>query len=408
MTTSTSECAPGDIDSVDLRLPAVHAEYDLSEYWATLRDEHPVYRHDPDRDGTGFWVISRHEDVQALLRDVRRFPSERGNGLDTLLAGGDPAGGRMLAVTDGRRHAALRKIVMQSFTPRFVSTLVEGVELAARQYVGEALQQGEVDFVAAVAEKIPLDTVCDLLDIPQADRAYLVGLTSTSLAGTGATAERSDAFAAKNDILMYFYDLLEERRDPDRGDIVSGLVAAEIDGEPLDEFDVVLNCYSLMLAGDETTRLAMAGAVQMFLAEPGLWASFRDGEIDLDLAVEEILRVTTPTLHAGRYAAESVELHGRRIAEGDVVTLWTASANFDPRAFGNPAAVDLARADNKHLTFAYGPHYCLGAFLARAEIKALLVAMREQVRELRACGRPQRIYSNFLSGYASLPVALSA
>ena len=171
--------------------------------------------------------------------------------------------------------------------------------------------------------------------------------------------------------------------------------------------ELLFNCYSLLIGGDETTRLSMIGAVEAFSAMPGEWERLRRGEVSVAGAAEEILRWTTPAMHSGRTATEDTVLEGRPIAAGDTVTIWNNAANFDPEQFEDPDRFDLGRTPNRHLSFAHGPHFCLGAVLARIELTALLEALVEYVDEMSVTGAPQRIYSNFARGFHSLPVRLA-
>ncbi len=399
--------AVDDLDGIDLVDPRTHAEYDLSPLWERLRDEQPVHRHAGAGGGPGFWVLTRHADVFQLHRD-QRFSSYRGNVLDTLLAGGDSAAGSMLPVTEGPRHRQLRRLMLGAFGPRVLAAIGEQVRRTAHRLLRDALDAGTVDFAAEVSARIPLATICDLLGVPEADWALILDLTSHTLGSELAGSPAQDSWVAKNELLLYFSELADIRRDVPRADVVSLLATGEIDGAELTEAEVVLNCYSLILGGDETTRLTMSGGVLALLRHPDQWRALREGSVSLETAVDEVLRWTSATAHLGRTAVADVELHGRRIAAGDVVTGWTCSANRDPRAFDQPDRFDLARVPNRHLAFGHGPHFCLGAHLARVEIGALLDVLRTLVAEVEPAGPHRYFYSNFLTGVSSLPVTLRA
>jgi cytochrome P450 len=404
--------AVDDPGGVDLADPRTHAEYDLSALWQRLRDDHPVFWHGGTEDRPGFWVLTRYADVYELHRD-QRFSSQRGNVLDTLLAGGDSAAGSMLPVTDGPRHRQLRRLMLSAFGPRALAVIGEQVRRTAGQLLRDALDAGTVDFATDVSARIPLATICDLLGVPEADRALILDLTSQTLGSELAGRPDEDAWLAKNELLLYFAELAATRRDTPHSDVVSLLATGEIDGMALTDAEVVLNCYSLILGGDETTRLTMSGGVLALMQHPDQWRALREGSVTLESAVEEMLRWTSATAHLGRTAVGDIELHGQRIAAGDVVTGWTCSANRDPRAFDDPdrfdlARFDLARSPNRHLTFGHGPHFCLGAHLARVEIGALLEELRTLVAAVQPAGPPRYFYSNFLTGVSSLPVTLEA
>jgi len=404
--TERPSLSPDELPKVDLADPRLHAEYDLTALWRHLRDEEPVYWHQPSAAASGFWVVTRYADVAEIYRDTARFTSERGNVLDTLLAGGDSAAGKMAAVTDGPHHADLRAVMLKGFSPKALAPIVRSVRTVTGQLVEQAVLRGEADFATEVAARIPLAAICDLLDVPAGDRDHILRLTSTALASEDGVPTHTDTWTSKSEILLYFAELAERRRAEPGGDIVSLLVEGRVAGRPLSGEEVVLNCYSLILGGDETTRFSMIGAVRALMQNPGAWAAIKHGRVPIETAVEEVLRWTTPTLHAGRTATEDALIRGGFIEAGDRVTVWNASANRDERQFPDPDGFDPARTPNKHLTFAYGPHFCLGAYLARAEITAALEALRAMVGEFEPAGPPRRVFSNFLSGYSSLPVRL--
>ncbi|WP_338930423.1 cytochrome P450 [Streptomyces netropsis] len=250
----------------------------------------------------------------------------------------------------------------------------------------------------------PLRAICDLLDVPPGDRRRLLDMASSALGSDSEHGLRQDSWVSRGEILLYFCDLAAQRRVDPGDDIVSLLTRIRVQGAPLSGEEVILNCYSLILGGDETTRLALVGGVAALLDNPAQWAAYQAGDVATGTAVEEVLHWTTPTLHAGRTAGQDLTLHGHHIRAGDVVTLWNASANRDERAFDEPDAFRLDRTPNRHLSFAYGSHFFLGAFLARAEIGAVLEDLRERVGEMAPAGPAQRLYSNFRGGLATLPL----
>ncbi|MEU0009356.1 cytochrome P450 [Streptomyces sp. NPDC006314] len=395
------------VTELDLADPVLHAENDLSEVWRWLRTQEPLHWQPERGSRPGFWVLTRHADVAAAYRDTERFRSDGGNVLDTLLGGGDNAAGRMLPVMDGSRHAQLRHALMKAFSPRALASVVDSIARASRELVTEAMERGRCDFARTVAGQLPLRAICDLLEVPRADRQQLLAMTSSALGAESAEGLAADSWVSRGEILFYFAELAARRRREPGDDVVSLLTRCRVDGRELTDEEVVLNCYSLILGGDETTRLALAGAVAALLEHPDQWRAYQAGGIATETAVEEVLRWTTPTLHAGRTAAVDIALQGRTIRAGDVVTLWNTAANRDESAFDEPDRFLLSRTPNPHLTFAFGPHFCLGAFLARAEIGAVLRDLRDLVAEMRLTAPARRVYSNFLSGIDSLPVALT-
>jgi cytochrome P450 len=392
---------------VNLADPVVHAEQDLTDLWRHLRSTQPVWWHPPHGQQPGFWVVTRHADVVAGYRDSARLSSQRGNVLATLLQGGDSAGGRMAPVTDGPRHAELRKLLASAFAPRALDAVARQVRATTQELLRAAVEAGDCDFARDVAAPIPLATTCDLLGVPAADRQLVLKLTSSALSSPTPAQTAPETWLARNEILLYFAGLLTKRRQAPQPDVTTLLATARVGGRPLSPAEIILNCYALVLGGDETTRLVMVGAAAALATHPDQWRRLTRGEVSVASAVEEVVRWTTPTLHAGRTASTEIMLRGRRIAAGDIVTLWNASANTDEAEFDAPGRFDLGRTPNRHTGFGYGPHFCLGAVLARIEIGALLTALQQTVAGIELRGEPRRIYSNFLSGFGGLPVRLT-
>ncbi|MEV7601372.1 cytochrome P450 [Kitasatospora sp. NPDC089797] len=391
--------------AVDLGDPATFADpdLDLDGFWRTLRDTAPLHWNPPVDGRRGFWVLSRHEDIMAVYRDDQHFTSERGNVLVTLLEGGDAGAGRMLAVTDGHRHHELRKILQRVLSPRVLDRVARTVRVNTRQWIREAVESGGCDFAERIAARIPMTTVANLLGVPGEDQDYLLSLTKAALSADGEDVDEVDSEMARNEILMYFADLVDERREAPGEDVISMLIASSIDGVPLTDEDVVLNCYSLIIGGDETSRLTMIDCVRTLAARPEQWQRLRRGEVAVGTAVDEVLRWASPTMHFGRSVVRETELHGVRLRPGEIVTLWHASGNRDERVFERPGEFDLGRTPNKHLAFGYGPHFCVGSYLAKVEIAELLEALRDFTTGFALTEEPLPIRSNFLTGFSTLP-----
>jgi cytochrome P450 len=398
--------AAEDLAQVNLTDPATFVQPAMEDVWRRLREEHPVYLHPATETTPEFWVLTRYEDVLSVYKDPGRFVSRRGNMITSLMKGGDPGGGKMLAVMDAPRHTALRTTLLKSFSPRALQHVVDKVRVRADQRVAAAVDAGTCDFAAEVADHIPMGTICDLLGVPPSDQAELLRLSKQALSSDDAEQSEEDVWLARSEILLYFAELAEFRRSVPKDDLISTLATAHVDGAPLTEEELVLNCYGLILAGDETSRLAATGAVWHFSQNPDSWDALRTGRVPLPAAVEEILRWTTPAMHLGRTAATDVEIGSRTITAGDTVTAWNVSANRDETVFTDPYVFDPARTPNRHLTFGYGPHFCLGAYLGRAEIAAVVDALLRTVDRIEAQREPEPVYSTFLRGFSSLTVRL--
>jgi cytochrome P450 len=390
--------------AMDLADPATFADNDLVEFWRTLRDTTPVHWNPPTGGRPGFWVVSRYDDILATYRDDLHFTSERGNVLVTLLGGGDAGAGRMLAVTDGYRHHELRKILQRVLSPRVLSEVAAGVRANTRQLIREAIESGGCDFAEQIASRIPMNTISALLGVPEQDRGFLLVQTKAALSADHEGVDELDSEMARNEILQYFFDLVEQRRESPGDDVISLLVASSIDGVPLSDEDIVLNCYSLIIGGDETSRLSMIDCVHTLAATPEQWRRLKCGEVEVGTAVDEVLRWASPTMHFGRTVVRETELHGVRLRPGEVVTLWHASGNRDERIFERPLEFDLGRTPNKHMAFGYGPHFCVGSYLAKVEIAELIMALKDFTIGLERTGPASPIRSNFLTGHSTLPV----
>ncbi|MCH0564871.1 cytochrome P450 [Streptomyces sp. MUM 2J] len=395
---------PFDPDTIDLADPATFADHDLSAFWRSLRDTRPVHWNQPTRHHRGFWVLTRHEDIMAVYRDDTDFTSERGNVLVTLLEGGDAGAGSMLAVTDGPRHEQLRKIMLRRLGPRALGPVAAAVRSNTRRLVRHAVTRGDCDFALDIASRIPMTTISNLLGVPEGDRDFLLAQTKAALSADDAEADEVESAMARNEILLYFQDLVEQRRKAPGEDLVSTLAGSTVDGVPLSDEDIVLNCYSLIIGGDETSRLSMIDSVYTLAARPDQWRLLKNGECAIDTAVDEVLRWASPSMHFGRTAVRDTEVGGVRIGVNEIVTLWHASANRDERVFDRPEVFDLRRTPNKQISFGYGPHYCIGSYLARIEISELLMALRDFSTGFERTGDAPRIRSNLLTGFSSLPV----
>ncbi|MBF8192945.1 cytochrome P450 [Nonomuraea sp. K274] len=389
---------PDELDRLDLLDPHLHATHDLTPIWRWLRANDPVHEHE------SFWSVTRHADVLRVVRAPATFTSLRGNMLRTLLRGHDPGAGRMLVVTDGPPHTRLRHLLTPGFGPRALGAVTDSIAVATRELLGTLVRRGGGDFVAEVAAQVPLRAICELLGVPEGDRQRVLRLTGEAMLGESpdsTTGTPLPARIAQSEILLYYTRLAAERRAAPGDDVISLLV-----GSDLTEEEVLLNCYNLIIGGDETARLAMAGGVLALATYGEQWERLRADPALIGPAAEEILRWTTPAAHVGRLATRDAELGGRRIAAGDVVALWTVSANRDETVFDEPDRFDVGRTPNRHLTFGHGPHFCLGAELARAELRALLAELRASVRAFEVTGPVTWLPSNFINGVAALPVAL--
>jgi cytochrome P450 len=338
----------------------------------------------------------------------RRFTSEKGNVIQTLLMGGDSAAGMMAAVTDGPRHSEIRSIIMKGFSPRSLQGISNSLQKEIRELLTRAMGIGQVNFSREVASNIPLIAVCELMNVPESDREYILSLAKSTLTSDRSNQTPAEAWRAQNDILAYFEKLADDRRKNPGTDVVSALTQGAIGGKPLTTDEIVVNCYSLILGGDHSTRAAISGAVLALIENPSQWSLLKSGDVEVASAVEEVLRWTTPAMHFGRRALEDVNIAGQTIGSGDIVTLWNSSANKDEAVFDDPDKFILRRPSNKNIAFGHGPHFCLGAYLARAEIAVMLTELKAHVKDMTLAGPVLWEYSTIVNGISDLPVVLSA
>lgn len=393
---------------MDLSSDASFAEGFPHEFFTQLRAEQPLYWHAPTPqtpDGEGFWVVSRYADVAAIARDARLFSSETAGGLRA--AGGtgikdERAAGVALNMIDDPRHKRLRALVNSGFTPRAVAALGARLEILFETLLDEVTNPFEV--METVASQLPLQTICIVLGVPQADRTQLLQWVTDSVR---SDSDSIMARAPLRRIRDYARELVAERRQHPSDDIFSAVVNAQLDaeGSQLSDAEAVAFFTLLFPAGAETTRSALGGAIAAFAEFPEQYQRLRaQPEALRRSAVEEVVRWTTPSIYKRRTAVRDTQLHGQWIRAGDKVTFWEMSANRDERAFDEPFRFDVGRWPNKHLGFGAGVHFCLGASLARLELGIALVALARRFECFEPAGMPRWTPNNRLLGLQSLQV----
>lgn len=394
----------------DIADPALYESGDPVAVWAHLRATTPVFwnEHPP---GPGFWAVMAYEPALEVYRNTDAFTSELGMRIDSDPAAIRAAAGKMLIVTDPPAHQQLRQVMNSAFLPRVVATLTESMRSVIEPLVTAALCKETIDFVSEVASVLPAAIICNIMDVPQADRSKMVELTSKAFGASVGTETRCPAgqlerTEAHAEIFAYFNELLERRRHNFGDDVISALIGGEMGGRRLTDTEILMNCDGLLTGANETTRHASAAGLMALIENPDEWSRLRGGEVGIDSAVEEVLRYTSPALHVMRVATSDVEVGEQLVRAGDAVAVWNSSANRDEAVFVNPDDFDLGRSPNRHLTFGIGPHFCLGATLARVELKVLLEVLAERVTHIELAGAVRRMRSNFMWGIEHLPVSL--
>ncbi|WP_227983811.1 cytochrome P450 [Nocardia spumae] len=393
-----SSIAPVSVDAIDLGDPTLYASEAPERLWAALRAQRPVHWN-VRPDGSGFWAITRFRDSIRIMKDAKVFRSERGMRLDGTPAATAAAAGKLLVVSDGARHANIRRVISGAFTPRTVARLEHNMRATVRQALAPALSGEPCDFTD-IAAMLPVAVVCDLLGVPQQDWGFMAERTRIAFGESSATA--MERLAAHADIFEYYEDLVARRRREPQDDVISSMVGCLVDGRPLSDEEIFLNCDGLISGGNETTRHAAVGGVLALVQDPSRWATWRRAQPDL--LVNEILRWTSPALHVLRTPVEDVEIGGQRIRSGEPVTVWMPSANRDESAFEDATRFDPNRSPNPHIALGIGPHYCLGGALARTELRVLFEELLAGAAAVESAGPIRRLVSNLMWGYESLPV----
>lgn len=365
-------------------------------WYRQMRAHAPLF-FDPE---SQLWHVFRFADVQRVLSDYADFSSRFGgpDGVDqTALA-------NSLIATDPPRHRQLRALVSQAFTPRAVEDLAPRIAAITDDLLDHVQARGELDLVQDLTYPLPVIVIAELLGVPSGERDQFKAWSDavTSVSGEGAAAQRAMA--------AYFARLIEERRRAPREDLISALIAAQIEGEHLSLPELLGFCVLLLVAGNETTTNLIGNAMLCVDEHPGLLATLAHDLSLLPDFIEEVLRYRSPVQSMFRVVARPTELDGQRLQPGQSVLAWIGSANRDDAAFEEPDRFDVHRVPNKHLAFGLGIHFCLGAPLARLEARIALEAMLRRLPNLRRSpGRPLQAQDSFIVyGVKSLPVAFDA
>jgi cytochrome P450 len=390
---------------IDLTDPGLWERNEFNEVLAWLRANEPVYRHD-ERDGPGFWVLTRYPDVVHVYGDDDLFSSRYGMRLDSNPEAVAAVQGRMLIVTDPPVHTRIRQLVGTGLGRAAMPRIESSVRRVVSEVVADAVAQGELDFLDA-AKKIPNYVVCDLMGLPREHWEW-VGDTMTE--SFDATDE--DKVAADGELFLLFTELLMDRRENPGDDFISIVAQArrrDRGGEErqLTDEEIIVNCHGVLAGANETTRYVMSAGLLELAREPAHVAWLRTaGDPGVTTTVEEMLRWATPAVHVLRTVTRDTEIGGVPIRAGDRVTAWNPAANRDDTVFADPDRFTPDRTPNKHLAFGIGQHFCIGARLGRLELAAFLRELLARADRIELTGEPRYNSSNFTWGLVSLPVRL--
>jgi cytochrome P450 len=411
--TSASRAMAG-IDLTDLDRFANGFPHDL---FALHRREAPVWWHEPTEntpDDEGFWSVATHADVLEVLKSPELYSSERGGNrpYGGTLIQDLPVAGRVLNMMDDPRHARIRALVSRGFTPRMIRRIEDDARQRMRGLL-DAVQDGvPIDFLHEIAAELPMQMICTLLGLPEEDRHWLFAAVEPGFDYKGSRRSFEpdyDALRALSRMHAYGMELIEKKRSQPADDMLSIVVSARLDDvdPPRLTDEELYGFFSLIFsAGSETTRNAVAGGLIALMERPDQLRRLRSDLSLLPTAIEEIVRWTTPSPSKRRTATRATTLRGAAIAPGDKVVIWEGSANRDEQAFERAMEFDITRAPNPHLGFGHGLHYCLGASLARLEIRVMLEELLPRFSHYRLAEPVEWTRSNRHTGIRHMMVEL--
>lgn len=406
-------------DDVDLLDHDLFADHEPWEVFDALQREAPVFFHS-EPEGRGFWALTKYEDVLAVLKDTKTFSSELG-GAATIedLPEDVLAARRNFLEFDPPKHGKYRRLLAADFTPKAVGRYEEWLRGVVRHRLEGTLARAEFDLVEELAAPIPIRVLGHILGLPEEELTRLVLLGDRLIADTEPELVGDLAYRGEQPEDRYkpfgspWADELcslgrahyADRRECPRDDVLTLIANGEIDGQPLSERDLDNMFALLIVAGNETTRQAIALGALALARHPEEYARLRADRSLIPSAVEELLRFASPVWFFRRTAASDTELRGIRIAAGDKVVVWFAAANRDADKYPDPHRLDVGRNPADHLTFGRGgPHFCLGAHLAKLELRVFFEEFVDRVASIELRGQPERIRSNFVNGLKRLPV----
>jgi len=399
-----------DLD-VNLADPDTFARGFPHDVFRRLRREAPVYWHARahERGGKGFFVVSKYEDVKYVGRTPLIYSSEPGITIVERTADFEAGQSSMLQM-DPPRHARYRKLVSAGFTPRRINALEPMIRALANEILDDAVQKPRIDFVTDVAAELPLRVIARFLGVPPDDRALLFSASNRLLGFEDAeyATNEEDARQAALELATLAYRIGEARKAAPQDDIVTILLNAEVDGFRLTDVDFIAFFVLLTIAGNETTRNQTSHTLRLLLEHPDELAKLRADPSLLNSAIEEALRFSPPVMYFRRTTKADTELRGVHIPKGSFVAVYYPSANRDEDLFPEPDRFDVTRSPNEHLAFGDGEHFCLGASLARLQLRSMIGETLRRFPKISLDGEIDLLRSHFIDGVKHMPVKLEA
>jgi cytochrome P450 len=397
MTTATHGAAQ--VDLSDLTPFIAGREHEL---FREIREHDPLHWNAEPNDGPGYWSLTRYADLITAIEDPETFVNGQGTQIPSRRVEGHTP---TVHNTDPPRHTALRKVSTPHLRAVKIKEWQDVIETSVTTILDDISAKGEVELVSSASALLPIQVLGQVLGVPLEDCPLLAGWTDRVISDDPEFMRSPDEKErAREELFDYFRGLTEQRRAEPRNDIVSKLVAARIDGEPLSWEDLAAYYFVLVGAGNETTRNLLTGSVLAFAEFPGEWERLRADRALLRPAIEELLRFITPIRAMRRTATRDVEWHDEMIKKGDKVVLWFQAANRDPEVFADPDVLKIDRTPNQHLGFGWGIHTCLGSHLARAEVSTFLRHILERDLRIVPLAEPDRLHTNQFHAFKRLRV----
>ncbi|HTK63246.1 MAG TPA: cytochrome P450 [Pseudonocardia sp.] len=393
------------LETLDLNDPGLFADGPPHELFARMRAEAPVLWNRPTEINDGFWSITGYADEVAVINDWRTFSSAR-RGIFLQEEGILPKEftSFLFSMMDPPDHDKHRAILNKVFTPRAVAAREDDIRAVITTLLDDVIERGECDFVTEVAVRFPLAVTANMLGVPDADRGKLFDWTN-KMADVSLPPEQG--LAMMQEMAGYLLGLINARREHPTDDLLSRLIQAEVDGEKLNDIEIVAHFAQLMAGGNETTRNAFAGGLLALMDNPDQRRALLEDPSLIPGAVEEILRWHTPIMHNVRTATRDTEIRGVRIEEGQRLALWHVAANRDPDAVADPDVFDVRRSGVKHMSFSGGRHFCLGNQLARLELRIAFEETLHRIPDAQPTGPAARFANNTFHWMTSLPISFT-
>jgi cholest-4-en-3-one 26-monooxygenase len=405
MTDTVAGITPVDLSDSRSFVPSVP-----HEWLAHLRRTDPVHWTE-EPGGPGYWAVTKYHDCVTVNRDFERFSSATKGTMPFELDEEEIAQQSLMMLNmDPPLHTRYRRLVNKGFTPRMVRDLEESIHRSTDSIIDQVIETGTADFVTDLSAELPLQVIAELLGVPQEDRHRMFDWSNRMVGSEDPEyqLEAEMALTAAMELYAYAAELFGRKRIDPHADLMSVLTTVEVEGEHLSDMELELFFLLLTVAGNETTRNLMSGAMHAFFQYPDQWQRLRADRSLLPTAVDEMLRFVSPVMNFRRTAVCDSVLSGTQIKAGDKVVFFHASGNRDEDIFENPDVFDIGRDPNPHIAFGGGgPHFCLGANLARMEIRVMFEHLLDRMPDLHQSGDVQRLQSRFINGVKHLPVAFT-